>query len=596
MAQHELSWPPEENPKGSLLQRLVELSLVRGIHVLFALEPGVYLKRPGFYTLHLGIDLQMLAQWALVRKLLIQAGTLGAFFVQTASVLSKRYPLQGFPHREEFRMKSGTLRPMDPRLVERLVVLDNMVMTVAMGTSFTDRVNYTENFVRFADLDNHTGEFFPGHVLAEAVNRVLEPRFQPVSPEDEIVVTQGPHLRLLGRLLWAERESVTLRAYAALMLARALGPAASPSLSEAHAPEKGGSGLALMLSLQHCFTVAVLEMPFLSGDLFMRWFFPGGHVDVAQDMLARITNATRQAFLSLHWIDERTRERALRRLSDLEKIVGRPENLSVTTQLDEYHAYLPAAREHQSYAEMLLAMKRARAAVQLQLLNTSQPVTSPVKRDVPMVIVNAFYVPIYHFIVIPPGIIFAPFFQAQGVPVALNYGSLGHVIGHEITHSFDEDFGLYNELGEREDWWSPQSRENFSDRLRCLRRLYNEASVDTGIPFGNTALAENFADCGGMAKALQAFQNFEPQPGASIGGRHFSADQLFFVASCYKWCWPLSELRQLRRSGDKDDVVKFYSPMDLRCNVPLMNTPEFAKAFSCANGSYMNSFRRCEVL
>ncbi|KAK8775819.1 hypothetical protein V5799_030835 [Amblyomma americanum] len=90
MAQHEVPWPPEENPSGSLLQRLIELSLVRNVHVLFALEPGVYLKRPGFYTLHLGLDLQMLAQWAFVRKLLIQAGTLGAFFVQTASVLSKR--------------------------------------------------------------------------------------------------------------------------------------------------------------------------------------------------------------------------------------------------------------------------------------------------------------------------------------------------------------------------------------------------------------------------------------------------------------------------------------------------------------------------
>ncbi|KAK8777199.1 hypothetical protein V5799_029456 [Amblyomma americanum] len=244
---------------------------------------------------------------------------------------------------------------------------------------------------------------------------------------------------------------------------------------------------------------------------------------------------------------------------------------------------------------MLLAMKRARTATHLKLLNASQPVFSPVKRDVPMVIVNAVYVPIYHFIVIPPAIIFAPFFQVEGVPAALNNGSLGHVIGHEITHSFDEDFGLYNELGEREDWWSPQSRENFNERLRCLRRLYNETSEATSIAFGNTALAENFADCGGIAKALQAFQDLGPQPGFSIGGRQFSADQLF-VASCYKWCWPLSELRKLRSSGDKDDVVKYYSPMDMRCNVPLMNTPEFAKAFACANGSDMNSFSRCEVL
>ncbi|KAH7968537.1 hypothetical protein HPB52_009549 [Rhipicephalus sanguineus] len=576
MAEHGLSWPPEKDEPRSLLERLTELCLVRGMHVIFTIESGINLKRPGFYTIHLGVNVQSLIAWTLLRGYLIRTGSLGTFFVRTAAVLSKE--------------------PMDPRLVERLVSLDNMIMTVAMGTSLNERLNLTEQFVSFADLGNHTGEFFPGHVLLKAVNRVLELYAQPLTPEDEIMLTQGPHLRLLGRLLLANAESDTVHAYTALMLARSLAPAASHELAEAQSPGTGGSVLSTLLSLQHCVGVAVVDLPYIAGDLFVRWFFPGGHMEAAHDMVARIGNATRQAFETLHWIDEPTRRNALLRMSDLERIVVRPENLSTPMQLDDYYSFLPAALEDLSYPEMLFDMMRSKATAALRLLNASRPVFSHVRREFPMVVVNAFYVPIYHMIVIPPGIMFSPFLKAADVPAALNYGSLGHVIGHEITHSFDEDFGLYNKFGEREDWWSQESRANFRDRLSCLRRLYNEASAGTGIDFGDTALAENFADCGGMVKALNAFRNLGQQSVMTLKGREFTAEQLFFISSCYKWCWPTRDSARLRKDGDKDDFVKFYSPMDMRCNVPLMNMPEFEQAFACTNGSYMSSLSRCEVL
>ncbi|XP_072143568.1 membrane metallo-endopeptidase-like 1 [Dermacentor andersoni] len=577
MSEHGLSWPPEKHPSRSLLERLLELSLVRGIHVLFAVQPGVYLKGPGFYILQLGVNLPSLIQWSIIRGLLIQAGDLGSFFVRTAAVLSNK--------------------PMDPRLVERLVALDNMIMTVAMGTSLSERLNFTEQFVSFANLGNYTGEFFSGEVLLKTANNVLEMYTEPLSPEDELMLTQGPHLRLLGRLLLAQAESETVQVYTALMLARALSPAASQKLVEAQTPGNGESLIATILSLQHCLMVAVVELPYIGGDLFVQWFFPGGDMGAVHDMVARIANATREAFKTLHWIDEPTRRNALLRISSLERIVGRPENLSTTRELDEYHSFLPAAPEDITYPEMLFAMMRSRATGALRLLSPSRSVFSHVRKELPMVIVNAFYVPIYHVIVIPPAIMFSPFFKRTGVPAALNYGSLGHVIGHEITHSFDEDFGLYNRLGEREDWWSKQSRANFRDRLRCLSRLYNEVSAGTGIAFGDTALAENFADCGGMAKATQAFLSLGPQPAITLKGREFTAEQLFFLSSCYKWCEPMQDSESLRKDGKKDKlIIKYYSPMDMRCNVPLMNMPEFAVAFACANGSYMSSLNRCEVL
>lgn len=114
-------------------------------------------------------------------------------------------------------------------MIERLVLLDNMVMTVALGTSFFEqRPNFTETFVRFADLSRATTEFFPGDALLNACNRVLN---HTLSEEDELVLMQGPYLRLLGRLLWTNRESETLRGYVALMLARSLALDASLALT-----------------------------------------------------------------------------------------------------------------------------------------------------------------------------------------------------------------------------------------------------------------------------------------------------------------------------------------------------------------------------
>ncbi|KAH9372202.1 hypothetical protein HPB48_019217 [Haemaphysalis longicornis] len=341
-----------------------------------------------------------------------------------------------------------------------------------------------------------------------------------------------------------------------------------------------------------CGVLVVSEMTFVAGDLFTQWFFPGGHIVAAQDLAERIVNATRYGFYNLSWIDRPTRQQALLRFATLDRIIARPENLSTPAQLDEYYSFLMATPEGGSYPQELYSMKRARAAAAVELLQASRPKLMPVKQDVPMVIVNAFYVPIYHMIVMPPAIMFSPFFQREGVPAALNYGSLGHVLGHEITHSFDEDFGLYDERGQRHDWWSPQSRANFGERLHCLRGLYNDVAEGRGVPFGDTALEENFADCGGIVKALRAFRFLGPQPSEKLAKREFTAEQLFFVSSCYKWCSPLEK----RPEGDREGVVKIYSPMDMRCNVPLMNIPEFAAAFQCSSTSRMASYKRCEVL
>ncbi|KAH9370345.1 hypothetical protein HPB48_006737 [Haemaphysalis longicornis] len=314
--------------------------------------------------------------------------------------------------------------------------------------------------------------------------------------------------------------------------------------------------------VSHCVRGAVDDLPYVTGRMFERWYLSGPENDyqvrAARSMVDRVIDATRRGFLELRWIDEPTRRHVVERIDDLELIVGLPHNLSTDAQLDDHHSYLSQVdTDEDTYPDMMWALRRAMVEARLRLLNASlSPPSAAVTLNMPMLLVNAFYVPSEHVIAIPLAIMLPPF-QQRGLPAALNYGSLGHVIGHEITHSCDEHVSPLNESGTHIDPWSEQSRANFRERLRCLRRLYNQHGAGASVAFGDTAMTENFADCGGMDKSLRALRALGPLSSQRLADREFSAEQLFFVASCYKWCSPVqsgaaggsAEVSQAVRAG-----------------------------------------------
>ncbi|XP_077499314.1 membrane metallo-endopeptidase-like 1 [Amblyomma americanum] len=485
LAQYNLSWPPAESAKersgredSSVIDVLVELSLMRGVHVLLRIVPDVYFKRRGFYSLHVEFNLAFMYEWAAVRRLLLSSGRLAAFFEISAVLLSGRRP--------------------HPQLVERLMVLDNMLLTAALPP-LGDRPNMTTSYVRFGDLGNMTGPSFPGRLLLDAVNRVL-PEHRRLAEDDELLVTNGPYLRAIGQLLGPTPASETLRAYVSLMLVRYLAPSTSSRLVASQLPVEGNALNTMLFRLAHCVADALQLAPYAMGDLFVRWHLDERELEGARDIVRRVRNATRDGFVALRWIDPETRRGALRRIDNLASLVGHPDNVSRVDQLNKHYAFLPAMRG--SYARMLTASRDADARRLLRRLRSEAPFFPAVDVELPMILVNAFYLPIYHVMVIPPAIMFAPFYR-RALPAALNYGSLGHVVGHEITHGFDPELSLYNESGLREDWWTPRSRANFDERVKCLRRLYNEAPWARGVNYGDTALSENFADCGGLDKVYR---------------------------------------------------------------------------------------------
>ncbi|KAH7935298.1 neprilysin-1 [Rhipicephalus sanguineus] len=569
LATYNLSWPPDkERLPTSLLDTLVELSLKRDIHVLFQLQPDKDFSRPGFHLLHWDINIQGVVVWLMLRGVLIEKGELDKAFRQSALLL--------------------TGRELPPQLITRIIDLDSRFLAVTVLPLLAVRNNQTLEYVKFSDADSITLQANSTVRLLHAVNRLL-PADRQLTADDRMIVKNKFILPFISEIVLGEHSgSETVAGYVAFLVALQLAPAMSGRYLESLVPSEAVS---FVVRLLMCLIVPNQQLSYAMVDLFVDWFVENDKLAAIRAMSAALWKATESIITDLSWIDETTRKKGLEHIRRLGRVVGHPFNLSdAKRELREHYAFVP--RLPASHADMFTTVHDAHARRRLELLKATKPSVRQEDPEQPMILVNAFYVPIYHWVFIMDGIMFAPFYTLT-VPESVNYGALGHVVGHEVTHSYDPVLGVFNASGLKDDWWSPKSRELFDKRIQCLRDLYNEVPWSYGVRYGDSALSENFADCGGLEKVMRALRELGPQPGVTLGEHSFTAQQAFFVSSCFKWC---AKYVPKPAAGEQpDDIAKIYSPLNMRCNVPLMNTPAFADAFGCAPGTIMSPKVRCQL-
>jgi predicted metalloendopeptidase len=196
--------------------------------------------------------------------------------------------------------------------------------------------------------------------------------------------------------------------------------------------------------------------------------------------------------------------------------------------------------------------------------------------------VNAYYNSSLNEIVFPAGILQPPFYDPQADD-ASNYGAMGAVIGHEMTHGFDDRGRQFDAVGNLRDWWTPGDAERFKARAaRVIDQFSGYTAVDTMHLNGRLTTGENIADLGGLAVAYQAYEHSlagKPRP-ANIDG--FTPEQRFFLAYAQVWR-ELVRPEQARVWATTDP----HSPGRWRAIGPLSNLPEFAQAFGCKSGDAM---------
>ena len=190
-------------------------------------------------------------------------------------------------------------------------------------------------------------------------------------------------------------------------------------------------------------------------------------------------------------------------------------------------------------------------------------------------IVNAFYNPRGNEIVFPAGILQPPFFDVKADD-AVNYGGIGAVIGHEITHGFDDNGRRYDAIGNLTDWWTPGDARRYVERAQRVERQYgNYSGVDELKVNGKLTLGENISDVGGLKIAYLALKKaLNDHPQGAIAG--LSAEQRFFLS--FAQIWRSRYRPEMERLLIRTDA---HSPPRFRVAGVVTNLPEFAQAFSC---------------
>jgi putative endopeptidase len=202
--------------------------------------------------------------------------------------------------------------------------------------------------------------------------------------------------------------------------------------------------------------------------------------------------------------------------------------------------------------------------------------------------VNAYYAPQMNDINFPAGILQPPFFD-RTQDDAVNYGSVGSVIGHELTHGFDDEGRQFDGKGNFEDWWTAADSKQFTERADCVVNEFNGfVAVDDLHVNGKLTLGENLADLGGLKLAFLAYLDRAQKGGAEYGG--LTPDQQFFVAFGQHWCE--NTRPEALRLGIETDP---HAPAKFRANGVVLNLPEFQKAFACKAGQPMAPVKRCTI-
>jgi len=317
----------------------------------------------------------------------------------------------------------------------------------------------------------------------------------------------------------------------------------------------------------------------------------------ADSMVEDLRTAFEELVTEAEWMDADTQTTAISKAENMLQLMGYPDWLIDEQELEKYYegsyATDPATLFDNSQWQLTWLVG--------QDLKTLRETPS---RDIWLMhpaIVNAWYSPNHNTITFPAGILQPPFFQG-GWPRYLNYGAMGMVIGHEITHGFDDQGSQYDGTGNLNNWWSEETLQGFASRAQCFIDQYGNFTVPELVDIvgeadahlnGVNTQGENIADNGGIHESFRAYlkslesQGDEP---ALPGLEQFTSQQMFFISNAQVWCekaTPESLLNQVL--GDP------HSPGKFRVLGPLSNSEDFQREFNCPVDSPMNPADKCKL-
>jgi len=426
------------------------------------------------------------------------------------------------------------------------------------------------------------------------INRLLSEDVVQVEASETIIVDVPSYIKDLSKLL----QVTPARTQANYMMWRAA--AASMSyLTEA--ADKIGLKFSKKLTGQsaqpprwkRCVGAATGSLSNAVGSLYVSKYFDEKSKTTALEMVAEIRNQFGLILDQVDWMDDATKERAKVKAQAMVEHIGYPPELLDMKKLEDLYEGLELSSE--DYFGNALNMTMFGTNYAFSKLREKVNKTDWVRHGNPAV-VNAFYSPLENSIQFPAGILQGVFFGSDR-PKYLNYGAIGWVIGHEITHGFDDQGRQFDQEGNLVNWWHPETTSRYLNKAECIIKQYSDYTFPElgDLPVnGINTQGENIADNGGIKEAYRAYNSWVARHGTEplLPGLNYTQRQLFWISGANVWC------SKHRPQALKLSVITgTHSPDKYRVQGAFSNMAGFSRDFNCKEGSKMHPPKedKCKV-
>jgi len=444
---------------------------------------------------------------------------------------------------------------------EDIIALETKLAKASMSRTERRDPKKTYNKMSVKELISLAPDFECGNYFK--LNGIAKP--------GDINVSQPDFIKEVNKIIKTTPIS-TLKEYLKWNIIRSASPYLSDAFSEAHFNFYGKllNGIKVMQPrwkrvLETINGSVGMEL----GKLFVKKYFPPYAKKRALDLVHNLMATLKTRIENLDWMSPATKKQAVNKLAAFTVKIGYP---------DKWKSYKGLDINKDSYFGNVL--RSSIFNTKKEIAKIGKPVDKTEWGMTPQT-VNAYYNPQNNEIVFPAGILQPPFFDPKADD-AVNYGAIGCVIGHEMTHGFDDEGRQYDANGNMKDWWTKTDEKNFNKRAeRIVKQFDNYIAVDTLHVNGKLTEGENIADLGGVNISFNAFMKTkEYKEGKKIDG--FTPSQRFFLS--YANVWKIKNTPQRLRLRVKIDP---HSPEHYRVDGPLSNTPAFWKAFNVKPGDPM---------
>ncbi|XP_065648256.1 endothelin-converting enzyme homolog isoform X2 [Hydra vulgaris] len=492
--------------------------------------------------------------------------------------------------REKYRslMKSyvSLLEPEEnaDKVIEDIILFETELAKIAMDASFIRNVMQQYNLTTVKRFNDYVGSQIDWLRLTNGYFRYLNIKIKDYTL---IGIRSLDYFKSLNELIAATDKRI-VKDYIIWITVWKYGSYASSLFQEAEF-----TFISSVLGLKEkpdrwkkCIADIEQTMEFGLASLYVEKALTDSDKILATEILLNITNEFKKNLINVLWMDNSTKAKAFEKVNSIQYNIGYPDYVKNDTYLNILYDKVKVSKE--TYFDNVLMMFSEKRLSNLGIL---LKVVDKTVYDLPPTLVEAYFDPNKNKMVFLAGILQIPFYDNLG-PMALNYGALGLVVGHEVTHAFDDLGRQFDKNGERKNWWSEASLNAFHERSGCMAEQYSMYSMYGINVNGNLTLGENIADNGGIKVAFLAYKKWQSFHGEEkrLPGIPLTMEQLLFVSHAQVWCGAYRE-EYIKRHLKID----YHSPAKYRVIGPLANLEEFSRAFNCTSGSTMNPIKKCRV-